>query len=195
VLAAVQLAGGASTLDGPDLEWIDRDALDARAVVSRTSRDDGAIAVETAALIDASVEAIWDVLTACEVAPEYVPNVVACEHVERLDDGRADVFVQTIKPMFFIPRFEYTFRLDYTPYERIEFERISGGPLDRLEGAWWFLAQPDGAVLLVHYLEVHPGVPIPRFMLRATMRRDLTKIMEAVRDRAEAGIGGGSAPR
>src|SRR5690606_37703054 len=102
-----------------------------------------------------------------------------------LDDGRADLFVQTIKPIFFIPRFEYVFRLDYTPYERIDMTRLSGGPLDRMEGTWWFLRQTDGSVLLVHSLEVEPAVPIPRFMLRATLRRDLTKIMEAIRDRAE----------
>src|SRR5690606_36461136 len=132
-----------------------------------------------AALIDATPQQIWAVLTACEVAPDYVPNVVACDHLERLDDGRADLFVQTIKPIFFIPRFEYVFRLDYTPYQRIDMARVSGGPFDRMAGTWWFLRQPDGAVLLVHSLEVEPSVPIPLFMLRSTMRRDLTKIMEA----------------
>ncbi len=184
-LAAPLALAGPVCADGPDLGWIDREVLEAGDVAVRTSKEDGTITVDTAALIDATPQRIWAVLVACEVAPDYVPNVVACDHLERLDDGRADLFVQTIKPIFFIPRFEYVFRLDYTPYERIDMTRLSGGPLDRMEGTWWFLRQTDGSVLLVHSLEVEPAVPIPRFMLRATLRRDLTKIMEAIRDRAE----------
>lgn len=176
---------GATGLGEPDLGWIDRDTLGEGEIEARTSNDSGTVTVDTAVLIEAPAEAIWEVLTACEVAPEYAPNVVACEHVERLDDGGADLFVQTIKPIFFIPRFDYVFRLDYTPHERIDMTRISGGPLDRMEGTWWFLPQEGNAVLLVHSLEVEPNVPIPRFMLRATMRRDLKKIMEAIRDRSE----------
>lgn len=189
MLAALLTSAGTVRADGPDLGWIDRDALAAGAIAVRTSNDSGTITVDTAALIDAGPQQIWSVLTECEVAPDYVPNVVACEHVERLDGGRADLFVQTIKPIFFIPRFEYVFRLDYTPYERIDMRRISGGPIDRMEGTWWFLRQPDGSVLLVHSLEVEPSVPIPRFLLRSTMRRDLMKIMEAIRDRSEERAG------
>ncbi|MBN1240779.1 MAG: SRPBCC family protein [Gammaproteobacteria bacterium] len=176
----------ASADDVPDQSWLDREQLAAGEIQVQASREGGAITVETAALIDASAEAIWDVLTACEIAPEYVPNVVDCELIETLDDGRAELFVQTIKPAFFIPRFEHVFRLDYHPYERIDVQEVSG-PIERMRGSWWFLPQPDGEVLLLHSLEVDPGFPVPRFVLRATMRRDLVNIMEAVRELAETG--------
>ncbi len=77
-------------------------------------------------------------LTACQIAPEYVPNVVSCRRLEVLDDGRAELFVQVIKPVFFIPAFEHVFRLDYTPYTRIDVHRVSG-PIALMEGSWWLL--------------------------------------------------------
>lgn len=171
--------------EDPDLDWLDREALAGRTVLVRSSRDGPRITVETAALIDAAAEDVWAVLTACEIAPEYVPNVVSCRRLEEVDDGRAELFIQTIKPIFFMPRFEHVFRLDYHPYERIDVQEVSG-PIEHMDGSWWFLPQEDGALLLIHSLEVDPGWPVPRFMIRATMKRDLTSIMEAVRDRAEA---------
>lgn len=183
---AAGLAGaqGPKSRQHPDLEWLDRDALDAGEVAVRTSKEDGAISVDTAALIRASTEDIWDVLTACEIAPEYVSNVVSCESIEVIDDGRAELFVQTIKPIFFVPRFEHVFRLDYLPPDRINVTRVSG-PIERMDGSWWIVPQPEGPVLLLHSMEVDPGFPIPRFMLRAAMRKELTTIMEAVRHVAE----------
>jgi ribosome-associated toxin RatA of RatAB toxin-antitoxin module len=181
----VLLAAGSAVAQYPDQSWLDQAELEAREVQVRASRDGSAVTVDTAALIDAPVEAIWAVLKACEVAPEYVPNVVACERIEEVDDGQAELFMQTIKPIFFMPRFEHVFRLEYHPYERIDVSEVSG-PIEHMQGSWWFLPRPEGAILLMHSLEVDPGFPVPRFMLRATMRRDLVKIMEAVRDRAEA---------
>ena len=187
LVASLAWAGPAApSSDLPDTSWVDREQLEAGDIEVQASREDGAITVDTATLIDASPEAIWRVVTACEIAPEYVPNVVDCKLIETLDDGRAELFVQTVKPAFFIPRFEHVFRLEYFPYDRIDVQEVSG-PIDRMRGSWWFLPEPEGRVLLMHTLEVHPGFPVPRFVLRATMRRDLVAIMEAVRDLAESG--------
>jgi hypothetical protein len=177
----------AQTEPEPDLGWIDRDAVAAREIQVNADRGDRPLTVliRIAAEIDAPPTAIWKILTACEISPEYVPNVVSCEKVEELDGGRADLFVQTIKPIFFLPTFEHVFRLDYTPYTRIDVHRVSG-PIAYMEGSWWLLPQNGGRVLLVYQVAVDPGLPIPRFLVRATMKRDLPKIMMAVRERAEA---------
>ncbi|HEX7082006.1 MAG TPA: SRPBCC family protein [Gammaproteobacteria bacterium] len=179
------LAVGHARAAEPDLAWIDRTALEAGEVLVTAGKAGGSVTVSTASLIDAPAQAIWSVLRECEVAPEYVPNIVSCERLEEVDGGRAELFVQEIKPIFFVPRFEHVFRLDYYPYERIDVREVSG-PLERMEGSWWFLPEPDGRILLVHHLEVDPGFPIPRFLLRATLRRNLVSIMEAVRERSEA---------
>ena len=186
-LGAVALVGAAEAVGQPDLSWIDREAVAAREIIVNAERGDRplTVVVRIAAEVDAAPTAIWQILTACEIAPEYVPNVVSCRRVEELDGGRADLFVQTIKPIFFLPTFEHVFRLDYTPYTRIDVHRVSG-PIEHMEGSWWLLPQDSGRILLVYQVAVDPGLPIPRFLVRATMKRDLPKIMMAVRERAEA---------
>ena len=173
--------------EGPDLSWLDWQALSSGEVLVRADRDVQPLTVQVklAALVASSAQAIWDVLVACQIAPEYVPNVVSCRSLELVDDGKAQLFVQTVKPAFFLPTFEHVFRLDYQPYERIDVHRVSG-PIALMEGSWWLLPQEDGKILLVYQLAVDPGLPVPRFFVRATMKRDLPRVVEAVRERAEA---------
>src|SRR5687767_7923589 len=96
-LAFVGLASDAAAQPEPDLSWIDRDAVAAREIIVNAERGDRplTVVVRIAAEIDAPPTAIWKILTACEIAPEYVPNVVSCKKIEELDGGRADLFVQT----------------------------------------------------------------------------------------------------
>jgi ribosome-associated toxin RatA of RatAB toxin-antitoxin module len=171
----------------PNLDWLDRDTIAAREVQIYVERSDRPLTAEVklAAEVDAPATAIWDVLKACEISPEYVPDIQSCKKVEELDGGRADVFVQTIKPIFFLPTFEHVFRLDYTPYTRIDVNRVSG-PIAHLKGTWWLVPEDNGRILLVYEFELDPGMPIPRFMVRATLRRDLPKVITGVRERAEA---------
>jgi len=171
----------------PNLDWIDRDAIAAREVQIFVERSDRPLTAEVklAAEVDAPATAIWDVLKACEIAPEYVPNVQSCRKLEELDGGRAELFVQTVKPVFFLPTFEHEFRLDYTPYSRIDVNRVSG-PIAHMQGTWWLLPEDNGRILLVYELALDPGMPIPRFLVRATLKRDLPKVIAAVRERAEA---------
>jgi len=171
----------------PNLDWVDRDAIAAREIQVYAERSERPLTVEIklAAEVDATAEAIWDVLKACEISPEYVPNVQSCTKLEELDGGRAELFVQTVKPVFFMATFEHVFRLDYTPYSRIDVNRVSG-PIEHMQGSWWLLPQENGRILLVYELALDPGMPIPRFMVRSTLKHDLPKVVGAVRERAEA---------
>ena len=177
----------ASAEPEPDLSWIDRQAVASGMVFYQTDRAERpqVVLIKLAIDVAAPPQAIWDVLTACQIAPEYVPNVQSCRKLEVLNNGRADLFVQVIKPAFFIPSFEHVFRLDYTPYTRIDVHRVSG-PIAHMDGSWWLLPQQGGHTLLVYNLALDPGFPIPRFFVRATLKRDLPKVLSAVRERAEA---------
>ena len=126
-LLACMLPWAAWSQDAPDLDWIDRDALAAGEVAVHTDRAERPLTalIKVAVEIDAPAPAIWDVLTACELAPQYVPNVVSCRSLEKLDGGRAELFLQVVKPAFFLPSFEHVFRLDYAPYSRIDVHRVS----------------------------------------------------------------------
>ena len=181
------LAARPAGAEEPDLGWIDRQAVASGMVFLLTERAERpqVVLIKLAIDVAAPPQAIWDVLTACQIAPEYVPNVQSCRKLEVLNNGRSDLFVQVIKPAFFIPAFEHVFRLDYTPYTRIDVHRVSG-PIAHMDGSWWLLPQADGHTLVVYDLALDPGFPIPRFFIRATLRRDLPRVMQAVRERAEA---------
>jgi len=184
-LLAFALSTNAQT-DPADISWIDRNQLaDGEVVVQTGKADRLTVTIDAAVRIDALPQSIWTVLTSCDIAPEYVSNVKSCELVETINNGQSQFFVQTVKPAFFLPSFEHVFRLDYEPYTRINVSRVSG-PIAHMEGSWRLLRQDDGAILLVHSLQLNPGVPVPRFVVRATLKRDLPKILNAVRERAES---------
>jgi len=184
---AVALFAASAATAQPNLDWLDRAALAAGEVQVELVRSDRPLTadIRLAVEIDAPPEPIWAVLEACEVAPEYVPNVQSCRRLEEVDGGRAELFVQTIKPVFFMPSFEHVFRLDYTPFTHIGVHRVSG-PIEFLEGSWWLVPQDSGRTLLVYELAIDPGMPIPRFVVRATLKRDLPQVLAAVRERSEA---------
>lgn len=168
-----------------DLSWADPAMLEAGEPVIELNKDGRVTLVEAAIVIAASARQIWDVLVACEIAPDYVPNVVACRSVDLIDGGKSELFIQTVKPAFFIPSFEHVFRMDYMPYARIDIHRVSG-PIKQLDSSWWLEPRADGKVLLVYYLVLDPGIPIPRLFVRATLRRDLPRVLVAIQERSRA---------
>src|SRR5690606_37398096 len=78
---AALAAGIAAQADDPlDLDWIDREALQAGEILLHTNGERRFRGhVEAAVLIAATAQAVWAVLEDCESAPEYVPHVESCE--------------------------------------------------------------------------------------------------------------------
>ena len=70
------------------------------------------------------------------------------------------------------------------PYDRIEVQRVAG-PIEHLERVWRLLPSADDKTLLTYDLELRPGMPVPRFMIGASLRRDIPIILTEVRKRAE----------
>ena len=169
-----------------ELGWIDFDRVAEEEIVFRTEPDGrGTVTIELAVRIESDWQTIWTLLTTCEVAPEYVPHVIACSRIDSSAAGDSELFLQTVKPAFFLPRFDHVFRLDYFPPERIIVSHVSG-PMDRMEGSWRLIAQNDGSVLLLHRLTIKPGFPVPRFFVRNTLERDMPEVLGEIRLRAEA---------
>lgn len=184
-LAALLAGSEGAGAQAPDDDWIDWQRLDAGEILHQSaSVDRGTATIRLAIRIAADREAIWELITACELSPEFVPHVRACSRIARIADGGAELFRQTVKPAFFLPTFDHVFRLDYFPPDRIEVSHVSG-PIDRLEGEWRLLERPDGAIALLHTMTVNPGFPVPRFFVRNTMERDLPDVLDEIRARAE----------
>lgn len=169
-------------------DWIDWERLDAGEVLFRTQNEArGTVTVQVAVRIDADWQAIWSVLRACDVSPEYVPHVRACRLIAEVEGEDAELFEQVVKPAFFLPKFEHVFRLDYHPPDRIDVSHVSG-PMDRLEGGWRLLERPDGAIALIHTMTLKPGFPVPRLFVRNTLEKDLPVVLGKIRDRAEVAM-------
>ena len=183
---SICFASACAAADEPDLGWIDHAVLDRGEVqVHPDQIEHGVVHMRFAVKVTAPIPTLWDVLKDCPRSAEYTPNIVSCRSLEILDDGRAELFTQTIKIAFFVPAFEHVFRLSYDPYTHIGVHRVSG-PINVLDGNWWLLPQTDGRVLLVNELAIDIGLPIPRFLVRATMRREVPKMLLGIRDRAQA---------
>ena len=170
----------------PDLGWLDRATLDRGEVqVLAEPIEHGIVHMRFAVKVSAPLTRLWDVLKDCPASAEYTPNIVSCRSLELLDEGRAELFSQTIKIVFFLPSFEHVFRLNYDPYSHIGVHRVSG-PIDVLDGHWWLVPQADGTILLVNELALDIGLPVPRFIVRATMRREVPKMLLGIRDHSQA---------
>lgn len=186
VVLLLVLPCGNSRAQETGLDWIDWALVDAGEVVSKTERvARGTVRIDLAISIDADREAIWDLLTACEVSPEFVPHVVECRRIAAIEDCECDLFEQTVKPAFFLPSFDHVFRLAYFPPDRIEVSHVSG-PIDRMEGAWQFVERPGKPIVLVHHITLKPGFPVPPLFVRNTLKKDLPVVLEELRSRAEA---------
>ena len=170
----------------PGQDWIEHDRLEAGEILvdfGEDTRFKGLI--KTAVLIDALPETIWEILTDCESAPEYVPHVRSCELIDTADQGRTQVFLQEIKYAWFLPAFEHVFSLRYQPYARMEVQRISG-PLEHLEGVWRLLPAGDRSTMLLYDLELRVGLLMPHFAVGAYLTRDIPIVLGGIRERAES---------
>jgi len=188
IAAIVSLAAFATQASAQpdDLDWVDWEDVDAGEVVFQTQKlGRGTVKIDLVIAVDAGWQTIWDLLTACEISPEFVPHVVACSQIDTIKDGNAELFLQTVKPAFFLPRFEHVFQLDYYPPERIDVHHVSG-PIDRMEGNWRIIDRSGDSIALAHSLTLKPGFPVPPLFVRNTLKRDLPKVMREIAKRAEA---------
>jgi len=187
ILASATFNGPVRAAEDADVGWVDWDALATGDVILRRGSDSGGeVALELAVLIDADWSSIWHALTECELAPQYVPDVIDCRLLDEVDDGRAEVFVQTVKPIFFLPKFEHVFRLSYFPPERVTINSIAGGGfIEAMNGEWLIVPRPGGKIAVVQSMMVKPAASIPKAWVRAALKRNLTKVLAAVKERAE----------
>jgi len=169
----------------PEADWIDEHSVENGEIQVYFGEEDRFHGrAQAAAVVAAAPERIWEVLRDCESAPDYLDNVLSCELVASLDDGRSAVFRQRARLRWFLPSFEHEFRMDFEPYRRITISRVSG-PLKRLDAVWWLIPEPDGRTRLIYRLDLDAGRAVPRFLLKAPLRRDIVNALTMVRQRSE----------
>ncbi len=154
--------------------------------VSR-DRDGGAAALVFGSIeIDAPRSVIWDIMVDCDRAPDLIPGLKSCEVVEGGPDGRWDIREHRIK---FGPVFNDVvniFRSDYIPNREIQFHLV-GGDLKTQEGAWRLenVSADRSRTRVIYHARLAIGRPVPRFLIRRSIRKDMPRIFHTLKKTAE----------
>lgn len=173
----------AQELQRPSADWADRDRLLGGEIIVHLN-DQGPFRghVQAAVAIAATPRKIWRVVTNCAKAPEFVPGVLSCKRLEVVQPGRIELFHQTVKYSWYLPRLEYDLQLEYFPYHQLNFRRVSGS-LKRLDGTWWLEPASPDQTLVYYSVDLDPGFLVPRFIVRRALSKDLPTVLAALRDR------------
>jgi Polyketide cyclase / dehydrase and lipid transport len=134
--------------------------------------------------IHARREVVWSLITSCAEALHLVPGLVSCDVLETAPDRSWQRIRHVIDYSWYLPKLTYEIRAAYDRPTRVSIERVSGD-LRVLKGSW--VLQSDGEDTIAHYaVDLAPGFWVPRWMVRAALKRDLPKMLQALRSRAEA---------
>ena len=133
--------------------------------------------------IHARREVVWSLITSCAEAVHLVPGLIACDVIETAPDRTWQRIRHVMDYSWYAPKLTYEIRASYDRPSRVSIERISGD-LRVLRGSW--ALQSDGEQTVAHYaVDLAPGFWVPRWIVRAALRRDLPKMLRALRTRAE----------
>ncbi len=133
--------------------------------------------------IHASRQVVWSLITSCAEAVGLVPGLVSCEVLETAPDRSWQRIRHVLNYSWYVPKLTYEIRASYIEPSRVGIERVSGD-LRVLKGSW--VLQNDGDYTVAHYkVELAPGFWVPRWLGRAALRRDLPRMLRALRTRAE----------
>jgi Polyketide cyclase / dehydrase and lipid transport len=133
--------------------------------------------------IHAPREVVWSLITSCVEALQLVPGLVSCDVMETAPDQSWQRIRHVLDYSWYVPKLTYEIRASYTYPSRVSIERISGD-LRILRGSWTL--QTDGDDTIAHYMvDLAPGFWVPHWIVRAALRRDLPKMLRALRARAE----------
>lgn len=157
-------------------------------VLQDTRTDEAGGAGKAQVFVYAEARAFWDVIVSCELAFVFVDGMRECDVLA--DTGDRAVVHQVIKKHWLLPKIEYSFESQRRPYKEMTFELIEGD-LDIMEGSWRFTPAPEG-VLVEYQARIKPSFPVPRWLIRRTIRKDTPDLIACIRGLAN---GSGSEQR
>jgi ribosome-associated toxin RatA of RatAB toxin-antitoxin module len=133
--------------------------------------------------IHARRQVVWSLITSCAEELNMVPGLVGCEVLETAPDKSWQRIRHVMNYSWYLPRLTFEVRASYDEPSRVSVERISGD-LRVLRGSWRLQGAGDDTI--AHYtVDLAPGFWVPHWMVRSALRRDLPKMLRALRTRAE----------
>jgi uncharacterized membrane protein len=136
--------------------------------------------------IDAPAEQVFRTMTDCAQALEFMPHLTRCSVLETAPDGSWQMLLHEVHWSWYLPRASYVFRAEYQPFERVRFSGVRGD-FEENEGVWELLPRRDGTATVVTYrAQVVPRFYVPRWLVLASLKRDLPALLQGLRTRCEA---------
>jgi hypothetical protein len=134
--------------------------------------------------IHARREVVWSLITSCPESVSLVPGLEICQVLETAPDHSWQRIHHVMNYSWYIPKVSYEIRASYDQPSRVSIERVAGD-LRTLRGSWELLG--DGDYTVAHYtVDLVPGFWVPQWLVRSALRRDLPRMLRALRTRAEA---------
>jgi hypothetical protein len=134
--------------------------------------------------IHASRETVWSLITSCPESLRMVPGLEVCYVLETAPDQSWQKIRHVMDYSWYLPKVSYVIRATYDPPAKVTIEKVSGD-LRTLRGSWEL--QSDGDYTIAHYMvDLAPGFWVPNWIVRSALRKDLPKMLRALRSRAEA---------
>jgi len=170
-LCAVLIAGKAAAAE---------DSLN----IEDVTNDRGVKGLRATFQLNASREAIWDLLTDYDRFTETFTGIRSLEVINEDSQGARVRF--KIKVAFL--SFDYTLQRDYVrPYELITWHR-TGGDFRHLSGSWGIIPGPTENIQQIIYESfVDVGFLVPTALVRDGAARELEQTVKRMRARLEAG--------
>jgi hypothetical protein len=134
--------------------------------------------------IHASRETVWSLITSCPESVRMVPGLEICDVLETAQDQSWQKIRHVMNYSWYVPKLTYVIRATYDRPAMVTIERISGD-LRTLRGSWELTS--DGDYTIAHYsVDLAPGFWVPHWVVRTVLRKDLPRMLRALRSRAEA---------
>jgi hypothetical protein len=134
--------------------------------------------------IHAPRETVWSLITSCPESLRMVPGLEVCDVLETAPDRSWQKIRHVMNYSWFVPKLTYVIRANYDPPSKVSIEELTGD-LRSLRGSWEL--KRDGDYTIAHYtVDLSPGFWVPHWIVRSALRKDLPKMLRALRSRAEA---------
>jgi hypothetical protein len=186
-IAALVLSAGAWGADF-ELTAAESQRVAARQIVMRANLDPGQRrgTVRSAIRIDAAPAVVFQMMTRCADALQFVPHLRVCRLREQAADGSWMLIEHEIDFGWYAPRIKYVFRADLAVDRSIKFKQVSGD-FKANEGIWELEPDDTGRRTLLRYRAyIDPPGFIPNWLARSTFKREMPQMLVDLRKRCEA---------
>ena len=148
---------------------------------------DGKDGLMTEMKVTGTINRTWEVMTDYNSLPDFIPDLKVSRIMKKR--GNEIVVYQEGESGLLMFRFSVgvTVKIIEHYHHSIEFTKVDGD-FDFFEGEWRIEPLSSNETLIVYTLAAKPKFYAPGWVVRAMMKRDIPRRMNALRERIERGV-------